>query len=133
MSSRTGRTFTLRRRDVAAVCLVGMGQAVTLVAFLLLVRSIVDTVQLEVQAVGTTAPAQVSDAVLRQLGALLLVVVGYGLLRAFEFSLTERAGYRAAQALRMRMYAHLQGMTPRQIQGRSRGALLLRFTGDLSM
>jgi ABC-type multidrug transport system fused ATPase/permease subunit len=31
------------------------------------------------------------------------------------------------------MYGHLQGMRPRQLQGRSRGGLLLRFVGDLSM
>ena len=31
------------------------------------------------------------------------------------------------------MYDHLQGMTPRQIQHRSRGGMILRFIGDLSM
>ena len=49
------------------------------------------------------------------------------------FNVAETAGYNVVRDLRMKMYAHLQGMTPRQFQGRARGGLLLRFLGDLSM
>ena len=57
----------------------------------------------------------------------------HGGLRAWEFSLSEKIGYEVVQRLRMQMYQHLQGMTPRQVQNRSRGGLILRFIGDLSM
>jgi ATP-binding cassette, subfamily B, bacterial len=50
-----------------------------------------------------------------------------------EFSVSEKMGFELIRRLRMTMYEHLQGMTVRQLQGRSRGGLLLRFTGDLSM
>ena len=47
--------------------------------------------------------------------------------------MAEKVGFDLVRRLRMQMYAHLQGMTPAQVQGRSRGGLLLRFIGDLSM
>jgi ABC-type multidrug transport system fused ATPase/permease subunit len=57
----------------------------------------------------------------------------HGWLKYQEFTVTESVGYVIVRDLRMRMYRHLQGMTPRQFQGRARGGLLLRFLGDLSM
>ena len=56
-----------------------------------------------------------------------------GIARAAQFSVSEKVGYNVVRDLRMRLYAHLQGMTPPQLQHRARGGLLLRFIGDLSM
>lgn len=111
-------------RDFARIGLLALGQAVTLVATLLLLRSLVDAL-----ALGDAGQAQV----LRGLPWLLGAVLANSALRGVESSVSERIGYEMVRTLRMRMYGHLQGMSIRQLQGRSRGGLLLRFTGDLSM
>ncbi|WP_166870750.1 ABC transporter ATP-binding protein [Salinibacterium sp. ZJ450] len=116
--------------QVLLVLMLGLAQVGTLVAYVLLIRSIIDalapaTVGAEAAAIWTTAITQGIA-----LGVVALIT---GWLRAAEFSITERIGYRVVQTLRMRMYRHLQGMSTRQFQGRARGGLLLRFLGDLSM
>ncbi len=125
-----GDPFRLRRLDVAKVVALGLGQVVALVAFLLLVRDVVNA--LTPSVVG---PAQ--DALDRrsfvELGLLVVTVAAYALLRAAEFTVAEKVGYAVVRDLRMHMYEHLQGMTGRQLQHRARGGLLLRFIGDLSM
>lgn len=129
-SPATPNPFRLRWFDVAKVVLLGLGQAVTLVGFALLVILVADQVD-----AATLGPA--ADAAWRRtlghLGVLAGLAVLYGLLRAWEFSQAEKVGYEVVRRVRMQMYAHLQGMTPVQVQGRSRGGLLLRFIGDLSM
>lgn len=126
-----GRTlYELRRRDVALVLAIGLAQAATLVGFILLLKSVVNA--LAPATVGAAASAQWAAA-LTSILWLALVAVGHGGLRALEFNVTEAVGYRIVRELRMSMYGHLQGMTPRQFQGRARGGLLLRFLGDLSM
>jgi ATP-binding cassette subfamily B protein len=65
--------------------------------------------------------------------SLTVCALVIGAIRGIEFGFCERVGYGVVQDLRMRMYGHLQGMLPTQLQGRSRGGLVLRFTGDLSM
>lgn len=122
--------FRLPRLRVALVILLGLGQAGTLIGFVLLVAAVADSVG------GDTLGAEADAAwrvTLLQLAVLSGVVLLHGSLRAWEFSVSEKVGYDVVQRLRMQMYAHLQGMTPRQIQGRSRGGLILRFVGDLSM
>lgn len=116
--------YRLPRPQMALIVVMAALQAATLVVFLLLVRDIVDLLQ-----------AGLSDAstVHRRVGYLAVVVLVHSVARAVEFSVSERMGYEVVRALRMTMYEHLHGMSPRQVQGRSRGGLLLRFTGDLSM
>jgi ATP-binding cassette, subfamily B, bacterial len=123
--------FRLRRVDVVRVLAIGLGQAATLVAFLLLIRAIVDSLAMAAAA-PWAAPVDRSTT-WKQVGALVAVVLLHGWLRAGGFSLAEKIGYDVVRRVRMQMYGHLQGMTPRQIQARSRGGLLLRFIGDLSM
>lgn len=132
MSERASasKPFRLRRRDVATVIALGLGQAAALVAFSLLLIVVVQTIGGE--TLGPVADAAWRTTLL-QIAALAGVVTLYGLLRGWEFTLAEKIGYDLVRRLRMRMYAHLQGMTPLQVQGRSRGGLLLRFIGDLSM
>lgn len=109
---------------------IGLAQVVTLVSFVLLLRSIVDS--LAPVTVGAAADLQWRWALVQ---TVLLGVVSllHGWLRAIGFNVAETAGYLIVKDLRMTMYKHLQGMTPRQFQGRARGGLLLRFLGDLSM
>lgn len=122
--------FALRRRDIVRVVALGLGQVATLVAFLLLTTYVVNAFTPE--TVGAAALAA-SNRAFQALGLLCLVVVLHGWLRAAEFSVSEKVGYDVVRRLRMAMYGHLQGMTPRQLQHRARGGLLLRFVGDLSM
>lgn len=126
----TSGLFRLRRRDVALVMGLGFGQACTLVAFILLVRAIID--RLVPDVVGPAVSA-FNLRTTQELCALLAVAFAHGGLRYWEFSASERIGYNLVRDLRMRMYEHLQGMTSNQLQHRARGGLLLRFIGDLSM
>lgn len=111
-------------RSVLALVAVGLAEAVTLIASVLLIGAVVDEV---IMARGTSPRFQ----------WLLLASAGVGILaglsRAAEFTVTEGIGYRYVQRLRMILYAHLQRVPPRRLQNNSRGAILLRFTGDLSM
>ena len=122
--------FRLRRADVAKVVLLGLGQATRLIAFILLLWAVVDAISGATLGAPTAAAWRVT---LIRLEVLMLVGLLYGGLRAWEFSVSEKIGYAVVARLRMQMYDHLKGMTPRQVQGRSRGGLLLRFIGDLSM
>ncbi len=130
MTRARSKPFSLRKRDVAKVVGLGLAQVATLIAFLLLLMDVVNA--LTPDSVGAEA-AQARNRAYLELGALALVVVAHAWLRAAEFSVSEKVGYNVVRDLRMSMYFHLQGMTPRQVQHRARGGLLLRFIGDLSM
>jgi ATP-binding cassette subfamily B protein len=123
--------FRLRRIDLAKVVVIALCEATALVIFLLLLRAVVDGMSLSSARPWTqgTGPRSMVDL----LGALLVAALVYGWVRGIEFSVTEKIGYDVVRRVRMDMYRHLQGMAPRHIQGRSRGGLLLRFVGDLSM
>jgi ABC-type multidrug transport system fused ATPase/permease subunit len=127
---REDSRFRLRTGDIVRIVLLGLGEVVTLVGFLLLLLLVVDSLTLK--GVGADADAQLRRSMLELLAMAGLALL-HGWLRAVEFSLAERAGYEVVRGLRMQMYGHLQGMAPRQLQRRSRGGLLLRFIGDLSM
>jgi ABC-type multidrug transport system fused ATPase/permease subunit len=115
---------------VALVVLLGVGQAITLITFMLLLSSTADSIGAETLGLRAEAAWRTT---LTQLGVLVGVAIAHGTLRAWEFSISEKIGYEIVWRLRMRMYCHLQGMAPRQVQYRSRGGLILRFVGDLSM
>lgn len=114
----------LPRLYLTGVIVLAAFQAASLVAFLLLLRAVID-------ALGSADPDPILIrwSVVALIGAVLINVLS----RSGEFWLSENMGYEQIRRLRMAMYSHLQGMSPRQIQGRARGGLLLRFTGDLSM
>ena len=66
--------------------------------------------------------------------AALLVLIGLGgaWLRARERLEAERLGQDYTHQLRLQLYRHLERLSPRQLQQRGKGGLLLRFVGDLS-
>jgi len=130
MNGGDGKLYELRHRDVVLVLAIGLAQVVTLVLFIVLLKSVVNA--LTPLNVGAAAAAQQATALINVFW-LTVVAITHGSLRALEFNITEAIGYRIVRQLRMSMYGHLQGMTPRQFQGRARGGLLLRFLGDLSM
>ncbi|MBE0477373.1 MAG: ABC transporter ATP-binding protein [Coriobacteriia bacterium] len=116
--------FRLRRRDLAKVVTLAVLQAATLGASLVLLRHLIDEL---------TSGLVDQGLVYRDMAVLLGAVLLNSLLRGAEFTVSEKMGYELIRGLRMTMYRHLQGMSVRQLQARSRGGLLLRFTGDLSM
>ena len=130
MNRPAEKLYVLRGRDVALVLAIGLGQVATLVLFIVLLKAIVNS--LAPVNVGAAAAAQWAGALVNVVW-LAVVALVHGSLRTFEFNVTEAVGYKIVRELRMSMYGHLQGMTPRQFQGRARGGLLLRFLGDLSM
>ena len=120
------KLFRLRRRDIAYIASLSVVQALTMIAFIITMSRLIDLVEL----------AGVSGVTIDLVGPVLIMVTAallHGGLTSVLFSASEKVGYRIVQDLRMQMHSHLQGMQPRQIQSRSRGGLLLRFTGDLSM
>ncbi|XVX21037.1 ABC transporter ATP-binding protein [Actinomycetota bacterium] len=122
--------FRVRRRDLVAVLAIGILQAIALVAFILMLGRIVDSLQ--VTEVGAAAQRSY-ELSLAMCGGMAVAAVLLGVLRAAEFTIAEKAGYEVVRVLRMAMYAHLQRMMPGQLRHRARGGLLLRLTGDLSM
>jgi ATP-binding cassette subfamily B protein len=116
-------SLALPRSRVALLVLIGIGQALTLVGLFLLFRAVIDVLQ----------AGRLVAEVLPLLGLLLLVMTANAALRGIQFGVAERMGYESVRRLRMSMYAHLSRMYPREVQHRSRGALLLRLTGDITM
>lgn len=120
----------LRRTTVAVVILFGFIEAAALGFFILTVRNFTEL--LEPGWVGPRAEL-VRSAGTKMIVDLTAALMTIAIARGLSFALAERAGYRFVQELRMTTYKHLQGMTPRELQYRARGGLILRFTGDLSM
>jgi len=109
--------------DRPAIVLLGLAQAAAIGASLLVVWRVVDALQ----------SAGDSTRLLYAVAALAGVVAVHALLQYLEFTVTEIIGFQIVRRLRMSIYRHMSGMIPRQIQHRSRGSLILRLTGDLTM
>ncbi|HEX8585402.1 MAG TPA: ABC transporter ATP-binding protein [Allosphingosinicella sp.] len=121
---RPPRLFFLKPAELAVILALGVAQAAILIAWVLLLWRAVDAIA--AMRGDMTVP-------LPWLGGLLLVALANAAMRAVEFSACERIGFNTVRRLRMTIYRHMLGMAPRQIQHRSRGSLLLRLTGDLTM
>lgn len=108
---------------MAYLVLLGCAHSAGLIAFVLLIRRTVDDL---------TDPryARVSNG---SLNALVVVSLAIALTHALAYAATESAGYNVVQRIRLELYDHLTRLPPRSVLRSSRGALLLRFTGDLSM
>lgn len=123
MSDRPIRKFGIARRDVVKLVGVGLVQAGCVIAFVLLIRNAVGHLQ---------DPALRSADLVPVIGLLAAVSFVLAWSRGAEFTLAERAGYDAVGRIRIDLHRHLTGMSPRAVHRSSQGALLLRFTGDLS-
>ncbi len=125
MSSGTPPHIVLRPpgRDLSLLVAIGAVQAAALVASVLLLRRLVDDL--------TDGSGTASDAL-----AVAYVFCAVGVFRAvargLEYTVAERVGYRMVARLRMILHAHLLDLPARSVTRSSQGAVLLRFTGDLS-
>ncbi len=120
---RPDEAVRIPRRSIAIIASIGTLEAALIVCTALLLRRAVDDM-VRNQASGGPMTELV-------LGLIILALAG-GFLRMVEFSVAETVGYRYVESLRMVMYSHLQRISPRQMQHNSRGAILLRFVGDLT-
>jgi ABC-type multidrug transport system fused ATPase/permease subunit len=116
----TGR----RRRRLTLLVGNGVGQAVTATVTVLLVEATFD----RLLARGDDGSVA---ALLPYAGGLALSALAFGYLRARERADAERLGQSYVHDLRTAMYARLASLSPRALQRRSQGAVMLRFVGDL--
>jgi len=108
-------------------CLVGNGlaQTVATLATAWLVKLLFDRLLTPAHPIDTT--------VLIGLGAGLLATAALAAwLRLAERTNAERLGQDYVSELRTALFKHLSRLSPRLLQSRSRGGVLLRFVGDLS-
>ncbi|MGI8804920.1 MAG: ABC transporter ATP-binding protein [Thermoleophilaceae bacterium] len=114
-----------RPRRLLGLVLNGVGQAAAAIGGALLVKNVFDRV--------VAGGAAGSLEALAPLGAALAgTAVLVGVLRSRERADAERLGQSYVHALRNAMYRRLSDLAPRALQGRSQGAVMLRFVGDLT-
>ncbi len=102
----------------------GLAQALTTIITVLLVRSAFDEL--------IRASAVVQSSLVLQIGAgLAVAALCMGWLRMMERVDAERMGQNYIHQVRMLLFEHLSTLAPRALQRRSRGAIVLRFIGDL--
>ncbi|MBX7495113.1 ABC transporter ATP-binding protein/permease [Qipengyuania sp. 6B39] len=116
----------LTRKEIAIVVLMALATATATGVLILAVRRIL-------QILETTAVEGVTDLLLFPLAVLAGATVVFAILRGAEFAVSETISFNATHRLRMDLYNHMTGMAPDQIRHRSRGSLILRLTGDLTM
>ena len=103
----------------------GLAQAASAVGVAFLVERAFDRIVAggESATLGALAP----------IGATLAIAaLALGCLRARERADAERLGQSYVHALRTAMYGRLSELSPRAVQSRSQGAVMLRFVGDLT-
>lgn len=114
-----------RPRRLLVLVLNGVAQVATAIGAALLIEAVFNRV---VAGGPKGSLAELAPLGAALAGAALLV----GLLRSRERADAERLGQSYVHALRNAMYRRLSGLAPRALQGRSQGAVMLRFVGDLT-
>ena len=118
-----------RRRILPLLCGVGMAQAFLSVGLTLTLASAAENLLAEAADTGNAAGAR-SGVLLALAGLAGLALVTLGL-RAVERSVSESLGQSYVHRLRLAMWDHLCLLPARSVTGNRRGALILRFVGDL--
>jgi len=114
-----------RRAMLAALVLNGLLQAAAAVAAALLAGRAFDRLAADPAAASPGALAGPA-------GGLAAVALLLGVLRARERADAERLSQDYVHAIRGALYRRLSRLSPRSLQRRSQGAVMLRFVGDLS-
>ncbi len=113
-----------RRSHFCKLVGIGFGQAGVALATALLVRR---TFRVLIHHHG---PHGSKEMALIGAGFVVVALVSGGF-RMFERILSEMVGQDYSHAVRVALFDHLSKMAPRSLQRRSRGAVVLRFVGDL--
>ena len=117
---------TSRTRIFTRLALNGLAQAATTIITILLVRQAFDSLI-------TTSPGGVQFDIMLQIGlGLGLAAICIGWLRMVERVDAEKMGQSYIHQIRMLLFRHMSRLTPRTLESRSRGAIVLRFIGDLN-
>ena len=103
----------------------GFAQAATTVANALLVELAFN------KLITAANPAFKEMALLISIG-LVTAAAAIGLLRMAERADAERIGQDYTYKVRMTLYSRLDSLSPRALQSRSQGGVMLRFVGDLT-
>ncbi|WP_265529085.1 ABC transporter transmembrane domain-containing protein [Sphingomicrobium marinum] len=111
-----------RRADIAALSAIAVGYAATVVLLLILLREFI---------LALTGGSQLEPMTIAAL--LGVTAIAHAALRMLEFAVPEHIGFRIVKSMRHHIYQHMAQMMPHQIRHRSRGSLILRLTGDLTM
>ena len=119
-----GDAVKLGWSEIAQVVIIGLAQAAVIVVASLLIRAAIDALE----SSGFWA-----GPFLTLIWVLLAVVLIGAVVRGLEWSVSESIGFRYMHRLRMVMYSHLERISGRRLLRTSRGAVLLRFTGDLGL
>jgi len=114
-----------RRLLLAWLVGIGLGQAAVTVASGLLVRKIFDNLT------GKAVLHGGSES-LWAIGSLVLFAAAAGGLRVRERVFAERLGQSCVKSLRLQLFHRISAASPRDVQRRSSGSMILRFVGDLS-
>ena len=110
-----------RRRSIMLVAVLALGQASAAGVAAFATRDVF-------------AALRISDANLPMLALSFIVAAGLAiaLLRVAERLVAERVGQDYAASLRLKLFKHLSQMSARDVSKRRKGALAMRFVGDLS-
>ncbi|MBC2745298.1 MAG: ABC transporter ATP-binding protein [Desulfosarcina sp.] len=103
----------------------GLAQAATTIVTILLVRLAFDRLI-------TTSEGVQRDIMLQVGLGLGLAAISIGWLRMVERVDAEKMGQSYIHQIRMLLFKHMSRLAPRALQSRSRGAIVLRFIGDLN-
>jgi ABC-type multidrug transport system fused ATPase/permease subunit len=112
-----------RRRTLVVLLSVALGRAASMGASVWLVRVLFDGLS------GASAHAGLDTT--STLVALALLAAFDAGMQALERSGAERLGQDYVTQVRSRLFAHLSRVEPRRLGARGRGAVMLRFLGDL--
>lgn len=116
----------LTRSEIMTVIAIALASAVSVIFLFLSMKTVLKTLEH-----GNTS-LTISEN-LTALAILLAAAIAYSALKGLEFAVPEAIGFQAINRLRLSLHKHMSGMSARQIQHRSRGSLILRLTGDLTM
>ena len=114
-----------RKQTFIRLGLNGLAQAVVTIATILLVRQAFDRLI-------TPADALESDIMIQIGLGLGLAAVSIGWLRMSERVDAEKMGQSYIHQIRLLLFKRMSRLAPRALQNRSRGAVVLRFIGDLN-
>jgi len=114
-----------RRGLFARLVANGVVQIVVMVATAWMVKSIFDDFI-------TPQSGQTDGSLLTYAVGIAIAAIAVSLLRMWERVDAERMGQDYTHEVRTGLFTHMTQMSPRVLQGRSRGGVMLRFIGDLN-
>lgn len=119
---------------LAQLLLIGLGQALAAIGFALLMERGFNTlVTPAATSTGPDSPATTAPIPVAWLAAGLgLAIVGSGWLMRMERVYAEKLGQHYVTEVRERLFTHLTEVPARAMGKKNRGAMLMKFVGDLS-